>query len=136
MRNFRSRRALFALLSLCLTALSFRAGARELEEERAESPVETVRPYGGHDETGLYALDLLRPGQPALLTAGRTPDRVIPIRESASFYCGSGNGNSYTWWLDPGGYDIFTASPSGSRCVLTAKKPGRTQLWVQYSVSL
>lgn len=138
MRNFRSRRALPALLALalCLTLLPVPARAEEPEEERTESPAETVRPDGGHDETGLYAWDLLRPGQPALLTAGRAPDRVIPIRESASFYCGSGNGNSYTWWLDPGGYDIFTISPSGSRCVLTAKKPGRTQLWVQYSVSL
>lgn len=136
MRNFRVRKVLPILLALalCLTLLPVPAGAEE--ESWTETSGEIAGPDGGQDETGFYALASLRPGQPALLTARRAPDRVIPLRESASFYCGSGNGNSYTWWMDPDGYDIFTISPSSSRCVLTAKKPGRTQLWVQYSVSL
>lgn len=83
----------------------------------------------------VLALCLTLPPVPAE-AAGRTPDRVIPVKESSSFYCSSGNGNSYTWWMDPGGYELFSISDSGSRCTLTAKKPGRTQLWVQYSVSL
>lgn len=66
----------------------------------------------------------------------RKPDRVIPVGESASFSCGLGNGSSYTWSMDPDGYDIFKIGPSGSRCTLTAKRPGWTQLWVQYSVTL
>lgn len=69
-------------------------------------------------------------------TPPRKPDRVIPVGERASFSCGSGNGSSYTWFMDPDGYDIFKIDSSGSRCTLTAKRPGWTQLWVQYSVTL
>ncbi len=68
--------------------------------------------------------------------ADRKPDKVIFLDESASFNCTEGNGKSYTWWMDEGGYDIFKISYSGSRCTLTAKKPGRTQLWVQYTVTI
>lgn len=68
--------------------------------------------------------------------ADRNPDAVIPVGESRNFTCSSGNGSSYTWYLDAGGQDIFEISDSGSRCTLKAKKPGRTQLWVQYSVTM
>lgn len=67
----------------------------------------------------------------------RKPDRVIPLYESATFYCSSGNGHSYTWYTDPDGYGILRVlSPYSSSTRVEGLKPGRTQLWVQYTVTI
>lgn len=128
MRNFRVRKVLPILLALalCLTLLPVPAGAEE--ESWTETSGEIAGPDGGQDETGFYALASLRPGQPALLTARRAPDRVIPVRESASFYCGSGNGNSYTWWMDPDGYEKigWLVEAVGEPCTVTFVPGGET----------
>lgn len=85
-----------------------------------------------HTRRALPALLALALCLTLLPVPAEAADRVIPVGESGTFYALPG-GSEYTWYPDPeSGYDVFDISPSGSTCVLTAKKPGTILLIVGY----